>query len=119
MDRDPRKFAHSLRFVFPKITAPTSRSFCTMNASRGAIDPASASDPAVVIIWSCVSMLSLMRTGTPCSGPRSPLGTPSSLAAICRALGFTSMTEFRAGPDLSNFSMRFRYSLVTCSADRP
>src|SRR5262245_24076809 len=29
-----RKFAHSLRFVFPRITAPASRSFWTTNASR-------------------------------------------------------------------------------------
>src|SRR4051794_2375757 len=31
-----RKFAHSLRLVFPKITAPASRSRETMNASRAA-----------------------------------------------------------------------------------
>ena len=38
-----------------------------------AIDPSSASEPAVVIIRSAVSMLSLIRTGMPCSGPRGPL----------------------------------------------
>src|SRR5688500_19831610 len=31
-----RKFAHSLRFVLPRITAPASRSRVTMNASRAA-----------------------------------------------------------------------------------
>src|SRR5258706_16400633 len=55
-----RKFAHSLRFVFPRITAPPARSRSTMNASRGAGAPASASDPAVVIIRSAVAMLSLI-----------------------------------------------------------
>src|SRR6185436_17897385 len=36
VDRVPLKFAHSLRFVLPKITAPASRNFCTIKASRGA-----------------------------------------------------------------------------------
>src|SRR5262245_751906 len=34
-----RKFAHSLRFVFPRITAPAARNFPTMNASRDAGAP--------------------------------------------------------------------------------
>src|SRR5207247_3326509 len=38
-----RKFAHSLRFVFPSTIAPASRSRSTMNASWGAIDPFRAS----------------------------------------------------------------------------
>src|SRR5436305_5472731 len=54
-----RKLAHSLRFVLPRITAPASRSFLTMKASRGGFAPTRASDPAVVCIWSAVSMLSL------------------------------------------------------------
>src|SRR4029453_17261499 len=33
-----RKFAHSLRFVLPRMTAPASRRRAAMNASRGAID---------------------------------------------------------------------------------
>src|SRR5215210_162487 len=53
-----RKFAHSLRLVLPMITAPAARSWRTTNASFAAIDPASASDPAVVIIRSAVSTLS-------------------------------------------------------------
>src|SRR2546425_3101216 len=65
-----RKFAHSLRFVLPRMTAPASRSFCATNASRCGIEPCSASEPAVVDIRSAVSMLSLIRTGMPCSGPR-------------------------------------------------
>src|SRR3954471_864081 len=32
-----RKFAHSLRLVLPRITAPASRSLVTMNASFGAV----------------------------------------------------------------------------------
>src|SRR6266576_1943608 len=39
-----RKFAHSLRLVLPRITAPASRSRVTMNASFGGVAPASASD---------------------------------------------------------------------------
>src|SRR5687768_7538116 len=43
-----RKFAHSLRFVLPRITAPASRSRLTTCASFIAIDSASASEPADV-----------------------------------------------------------------------
>src|SRR2546423_835362 len=49
-----RKFAHSLRFVLPMITAPASRSFFATAESRGAIDSASASQPPVVCIRSAV-----------------------------------------------------------------
>src|SRR5439155_6585000 len=64
------KFAHSLRFVLPRITAPASRRRDTMNASCGGVTPASASDPAVVIMRSAVATLSLSRIGMPWSGPR-------------------------------------------------
>src|ERR1700704_4838540 len=47
-----RKFAHSLRFVLPRITAPASRRRVTMKASFGGVAPSSASDPAVVIMRS-------------------------------------------------------------------
>src|SRR6266705_3320301 len=33
VDREPRKLAHSLRLVFPRMTAPAARSFWTTNAS--------------------------------------------------------------------------------------
>src|SRR3954466_4179118 len=62
-----RMFAHSLRFVFPRITAPPAGSFCATRESFGGLEPTSASEPAVVIIRSAVAMLSLMSTGTPCS----------------------------------------------------
>src|SRR5262245_21728112 len=42
-----RKFAHSLRFVLPIITAPASRSLFATVASCKGIDPPSASEPAV------------------------------------------------------------------------
>ena len=43
--------------------------------ARG-IEPSSASEPAVVVIRSCVSTLSLRRIGMPCSGPARPLRAP-------------------------------------------
>src|SRR5688572_7100234 len=46
----PRKLAHSLRFVFPRMTAPASRNRTTRCASRGGFAPTNASDPAVVSI---------------------------------------------------------------------
>src|SRR5580658_5291461 len=65
-----RMFAHSLRLVLPRITAPAARSLRATKESLGGFEPTSASDPAVVIIRSAVSMLSLISTGMPCSGPR-------------------------------------------------
>ena len=104
-------FAHSLRFVLPRMTAPAARSLCATNESLGGFDPTSASDPAVVIILSAVSMLSLISTGTPCSGPRGPLAfrSSSSASAIESASGFSSMIAFMAGPRLSISSMRAWY----------
>jgi hypothetical protein len=95
-----RKFAHSLRFVLPRITAPAARSRSTMKLSRAAIDPSRASDPAVVIIRSAVSMLSLISTGIPCSGPRiRPARRSASRAsATVSASGLSSITERSAGP---------------------
>src|SRR5579883_2708603 len=61
-----RKFAHSLRLALARITAPAARSRSTIKASRGAVAPTSARDPAVVCIRSFVAILSLMTTGMPC-----------------------------------------------------
>src|SRR5215472_1344637 len=87
-----RMFAHSLRLVLPRITAPDARSFAATNESFGGLEPTSASDPAVVIMRSAVSMLSLIRTGMPCIGPRAPLALRS---------GSSSITALTAGPCLS------------------
>ena len=65
-----RKFAHSLRLVLPRISAPAERKRAATNASCEARQPTSARDPAVVFIASPVSMLSLIRIGIPCRGPR-------------------------------------------------
>src|SRR5512133_1700846 len=94
-----RKLAHSLRLVLPKMIAPASRSLSTKNASRGAIFPSSASDPAVVCILSAVSMFSLIRMGIPCNEPRTcPVArSSSSLAAISSALGLISRMEQSCG----------------------
>ena len=110
VDEVDRKFAHSLRLVLPRITAPAARSFVATKASRGAIEPTRASDPAVVIILSAVSMLSLMRTGIPCSGPRGPwrFRSASIASAMVSASGLTSMTERSAGPDRSMSPIRWR-----------
>src|SRR5215469_3213559 len=106
-----RMFAHSLRFVFPRMTAPAARSFCATNESLGGFEPTSASDPAVVIMRSAVSMLSLIRTGMPCSGPRCPfaLRSRSRASAIASASGLSSMMAFTEGPRLSMSSMRAVY----------
>ena len=56
-------------------------------------------------------MLSLIRIGIPCSGPRVPLSlrSLSRLSAIASASGFISITLLTAGPCLSIASIRDRY----------
>src|SRR5438093_12302696 len=73
VERVERKLAHSLRFALPSSTAPAARSRAATPESRDGIEPASASEPAVVVILSAVSTLSFTRTGIPCNGPRGPL----------------------------------------------
>src|SRR5258708_33528073 len=69
-----RIFAHSLRLVLPRMTAPALRSFCATNESCAGFEPIRASEPAVVIIVSAVFMLCFVRTGMPCVGPPRPVG---------------------------------------------
>ena len=80
----------------------------TRNASSGGRASTSASEPAVVCMRSAVSMLSLISTGMPCSGPRGPfaLRSLSNASAISRASGLNSITLLRAGPFWSTASMR-------------
>ncbi len=108
---DDRKLAHSLRLVFPRITAPAWRSRRATPESFAGVNPSSASDPAVVIMRSAVPMLSLISTGIPCSGPRGPcaLRSASSASAIASASGLSSMTELSAGPLRSISAIRSRY----------
>src|SRR5579859_5425901 len=61
-ERVDRKFAHSLRFALPRITAPAARSLLATGASCLAGAPTNANEPAVVCIRSPVSMLSLSTT---------------------------------------------------------
>ena len=65
-----RMFAHSLRLVLPRITAPAARSRATSGASRLVTLLASARLPAVVGSGPALSILSLISTGWPASGPR-------------------------------------------------
>ena len=68
-----RKFAHSLRLVLPRITRrPRAAARRRTRPRRRATLRAPAIPPSS-IMRSAVSMLSLMRTGMPCSGPRAPL----------------------------------------------
>src|ERR1700690_3212070 len=82
-----RMLAHSLRLVLPRITTPASRSFCATKESFAGCEPTKASEPAVVCMRSAVSILSLINTGIPCSGPRAPLAlrSLSRLSAMARA----------------------------------
>ena len=118
--RCERKFAHSLRLAFPRMTAPASLNFRTIVASCGGIDPSSASDPAVVVIRSAVPMLSLIRIGTPCRGPRArpAVRSASRLWAIWRASGFVSSTDRSSGPWSSIAAIRSRYISVISTADQ-
>ena len=111
VERDERKLAHSLRFVLPRITAPASRSRRATVESRGGFAPRSASEPAVVSIWSAVATLSLTRIGIPCRGPstRPARRSRSIWSAMARASGFTWRTWLRRGPRWSSAAMRAAY----------
>ena len=108
VEKKERKFAHSERFVFPRMTAPPARSWAATVESWSAGFPASANEPAVVCILSPVSMLSLRSTGMPCSGPSTwPFARrPSAFWAMARASGLSSITEFTPGPPWSSIEMR-------------
>ena len=72
VELNERKFAHSLRFAFPRMTAPPARSLAATVESRRAGRPSSANEPAVVCIRSPVSMLSFRRIGNPVERPEHP-----------------------------------------------
>src|SRR5215203_535375 len=60
-----RKFAHSLRVVLPRMTAPAARKRLAVVESCAGVVEANAKDPAVVSMLSAVSMLSLRTMGMP------------------------------------------------------
>ena len=85
-----RKFAHSLRFVLPMITAPAARNrSATERIAAPRRSSASASEPAVVCIRSAVSMLSLMKTGNAVqrTAHLPAFRSASSCAAIAQRIG--------------------------------
>src|SRR5215213_7422696 len=99
VDRVDRKFAHSLRFALPMITAPASRRRVTMKASCVGRCSAIASEPAEFTMPT-LSMLSLIRIGMPCSGPRTlpAFLSASSASASANADWLISMTALSMGP---------------------
>ena len=110
-----RKFAHSDRFAFARITAPAARSRETMKASGGHAG-SSAGEPAVVgmpATWT----LSFTSTGMPSSGPRGwPDSQASSLAAASAiASWLTVITACSAGFSSSIRSRKCRVSAVAVS----
>src|SRR5258706_12150568 len=119
VDRVDLKLAHSLRFVFPSNTAPLSLNCFMMKASLAALFPAISEAPAVVIILSPVLILSFIKTGMPCIGPRTlpAFLSPSITSAIANASGFNSIIVLIAGPFLSIASMRFKYNSVMALAE--
>src|SRR5690606_8358927 len=71
LDCGERMFAHSERFALLMMIAPAARRRATRGASRSVSLSARASEPAVVGS-SRVSILSLMRIGTPNRGATPP-----------------------------------------------
>src|SRR5947209_18855891 len=86
-----RMFAHSERLVLPTMIAPAARSRATSGASRLVTLFASARLPAVVGSDPAVSILSLISTGWPASGPRRLLASTRRAWSI--AVGSTAITE--------------------------
>ena len=73
--------AHSCRLALPMTTAPARRRRATIVASAVATLPAMAG-LAAVVGTPATSMLSLIATVIPCSGPRTPSARSSSRAAV-------------------------------------
>ena len=94
------QLAISVRLVLPITTAPASRSRTTRSASRSGTECSSASAPAVVGS-PATSMLSLMSTGTPCSGPAPGRRRRSASSASARswASGARHRTALTSGPE--------------------
>jgi hypothetical protein len=90
----------SLQLVLPRITVPAARRRATRNESFGGREPTSAMEPAVVCMRSAVAMLSFIKMGMPCSGPRGPFArrSRSRSSAIACASGLSSITEFTLWP---------------------
>lgn len=91
------KFAHWLRFAFPRITTPAALNLEANVESRGTFAPYKAKEPAVLLILSLVAMLFLIMIGIPCRGP---LVVPfarsaSNSAAMLIASGLISVTQLR------------------------
>ncbi len=105
-----RMLAHSLMLAFASRIAPAARSRSARWASWVGMEPSSASEPAVVVIRSAVSMLSLSSTGMPWSGPRAPLAARSwsSASASASASGLVSMIDWSATSFRSMASIRSR-----------
>src|SRR5262249_17896151 len=95
VELNPRKFAHSLRLVLPRMTAPARRRVAATVESREGGVPVSANEPAFVCILSPVSMFPLSRIGMPCSGPRTwpAFRSASRSFAMDSASGFNSRME--------------------------
>src|SRR3954451_8985577 len=97
-----RKFAHSDRFVLPRMTAPAARSLAATVESWTAGRPASANEPAVVCILSPVSMLSFNSSGMPSSGYFAVVAperrSASAFSASSIASGLSSITDLTPGP---------------------
>ena len=110
------KFANSVRFVLPTITAPAARSLATTVESRAGTEFWSATLPAVVGS-PATSRLSLTRTGMPCIGPRTlPVArSRSSSEASVSALGLVVRTAFRPGPRALTAAIRSMYARVSCT----
>src|SRR5712671_6402622 len=117
MDSKERKFAHSDRVVFPRITAPPARRLAATVESRTGGVPTSAKEPALVCILSPVSMLSFRSTGMPCKGPSTTpcLRCWSACRAAASASGLSSMMELTPGPPESSAWIRSMYARVSCS----
>src|SRR5262249_53231936 len=90
-----RKFAHSERFVLPRMTAPPARRLAATVESVDAGAPAKPNEPAVVCMRSRVPLSSFPTSGTPGSGPRTLpcLRIWSAWRAIDSTSGLSSITE--------------------------
>src|SRR5207302_1474963 len=75
-EKKERKFAHSLRFVLPRMTAPPARSFAATVEAWSAGAPTRASEPAAVCISSAAATADAAEVRPPSEAAATPVRAP-------------------------------------------
>jgi len=106
--------ASSVVTVLPRMTAPAARSAAIQVASASGCRPSKKAEPCSVGM-STVSMMSLIPTGTPCSGPMPLPALRASSAALPEPMLARGRDGPRPAPAARVAAMRSRQALTSAS----